>query len=197
MLDVLFALSVLAAVIFFGALISVGNERQRRAIDGIREQASFWAEQDLRLKRARAMRDVRVADARVWLNGVTARILGTSPQVLSLNPWQANGLKAVVCPCQDGRKLVLTPIPPDQFVKGVQIKGSSRLAKAEVGLLGDHPKRVPVHDMNIVTCGPFFDLEAKLAWQQVCGNPLDAERLYLFEVPSVRSRMNAHAGSVQ
>jgi hypothetical protein len=37
--------------------------------------------------------------------------------------------------------------------------------------------------MNIVTCGPFFDLEAKIAWQQVCGSPLDAERLYLFEVP--------------
>ena len=41
-------------MVFFGALISVGNERQRKAIDGIREQASFWAEQDLRLKRARA-----------------------------------------------------------------------------------------------------------------------------------------------
>jgi hypothetical protein len=34
---------VIAAVLFFGALISVGNERQRKAIDGIREQASFWA----------------------------------------------------------------------------------------------------------------------------------------------------------
>lgn len=197
MLDVLFALSVLAAVIFFGALISVGNERQRRAIDGIREQASFWAEQDLRLKRARAMRDVRVADARVWLNGVTARLLGTSPQALSLNPWQENGMKAVVCPCQDGRKLVLTPIPPAQFVKGVQIKGRSRLAKAEVGLLGDHPQRVPVHEMNIVTCGPFFDLEARLAWQQVCGHPLDAERLYLFEVPSIRKIKVLHGGAVQ
>ena len=93
MLDVLFALSVLAAVIFFGALISVGNERQRKAIDGIREQASFWAEQDLRLKRARAMRDVRVPDARQWLNGVTARLLGTSPQVLALNPWDEKLLR--------------------------------------------------------------------------------------------------------
>jgi len=187
MLDVLFALSVLAAVIFFGALISVGNERQRKAIDGIREQASFWAEQDLRLKRARAMRDVRVPDARQWLNGVTARLLGNSPQVLALNPWEENGLKAVLCPCQDGRKLVMTPVPPAQFVKAVQVKGRSRLAKAEVGLLGDRPARVPVHEMNIVTCGPFFDLEAKLAWHSVMGAPLDAERLYLFEVPPARS----------
>jgi hypothetical protein len=184
MLDVLFALSVLAAVIFFGALISVGNERQRKAIDGIREQASHWAEQDLRLKRARAMCDVRIPDARQWLSGVTARLLGTSPQLLALNPWEANGLKAVVCPCEDGRKLVMTPVPPAQFVKAVRVNGRSRLAKTEVGLLGDRPQRVPVHEMNIVTCGPFFDLEVKLAWQQVCGSPLDAERLYLFEVPS-------------
>jgi hypothetical protein len=183
MLDILFALSVLAAVIFFGALISVGNERQRKAIDGIREQASHWAEQDLRLKRARAMREVSVPDSRQWLNGVAARLLGTSPRLLALNPWEANGLKAVVCPCEDGRKLVLTPVPPAQFVKAVRVNGRSRLAKAEVGLLGDRLQRIPTYEMNIVTCGPFFDLEAKIAWQQVCGSPLDAERLYLFEVP--------------
>ena len=54
MIDTIFAILVLGAVIFFGALLSIGNERQRKAIDGIREQASYWAEQDLRLKRARA-----------------------------------------------------------------------------------------------------------------------------------------------
>jgi len=191
MLDVLFALSVLAAVIFFGALISVGNERQRKAIDGIREQASHWAEQDLRLKRARAMREVRVPDARQWLNGVTARLLGTSPQLLAMNPWEGNNLKAIVCPCEDGRKLVMTPVPPAQFIQAVRVNGHSRLTKAEVGLLGDRPQRVPVHEMNIVTCGPFFDLEAKLAWQLVNGSPLDAERLYLFEVPPVNNHKHS------
>jgi hypothetical protein len=180
-------------VIFFGALISVGNERQRKAIDGIREQAAHWAEQDLRMKRARAMHDVRIPDARQWLTGVIARLLGISPQLLALNPWEENGLKAVVCPCKDGRKLVMTPVPPAQFVKAVRVNGRSRLAKAEVGLLGDHPQRVPVHEMNIVTCGSFFDLEAKIAWQQVCGSPLDAERLYLFEVPPPSSHKHSHS----
>jgi hypothetical protein len=188
MLDVLFALSVLAAVIFFGALISVGNERQRKAIDGIREQAARWAEQDLRLKRARAMREVRVPDARTWLTGVASRLLGTSPHVLALNPWEEAGLKALVCPCQDGRKLVVTPVPPGQFIQALKVRSRSRLARAEVGLLGDRPGRVPVHEMNIVTCGPFFDLEARLAWQQTTGSTLDAERLYLFEVAAVEKR---------
>jgi hypothetical protein len=75
-------------------------------------------------------------------------------------------------------------------VKAVRVNRRSRLAKAEVGLLGDHPQRAAVHEMNIVTCGPFFDLEAKLAWQQVCGSPLEAERLYLFEVPPVTSNQH-------
>jgi hypothetical protein len=185
MLDIIFALAVLAAVIFFGTLISVGNERQRKAIDGIREQASHWAEQDLRLKRAHAQREVRIPDAHQWLSGVTAKLLGTSPLLLSLAVWEKNGRKAIVAPCEDGRKLVVTPVPPAQFVKAVQVRGRGRLARAEVGLLGDHPKRVQAHEMNIVTCGPFFDLEAKLAWLAITASALDAERLYLFEVPPV------------
>ena len=197
MLDFVYVFTVLAAVILFGALISIGNERQRKAIDGIREQAAQWAEQDLRLKRAHVMRDVRVPDARQWLTGVASRLLGTSPQVLALNPWEESGLKALICPCQDGRKLVVTPVPPAQFVQAVKARGRSRLAKAEVGLLGDHPGRVPAHEMNIVTCGPFFDMEAKLAWQQACGSPLDAERLYMFEVPPARKTQVPHDGAIQ
>ncbi len=38
MTDFIFATLIIAAVMFLGLLISAGNERQRRAIDGIREQ---------------------------------------------------------------------------------------------------------------------------------------------------------------
>ena len=37
-MEILLAIVVASAVIFFGALISMGNERQRKAIDGLREQ---------------------------------------------------------------------------------------------------------------------------------------------------------------
>ena len=91
--------------------------------------------------------------------------------------------------CSDGRRMVATSIPPDQFLKILRSRPRSRLAQAEVGLLGDHPKRVPVYELSIVTAGAFFDLEAAQAWQQVTGTPLSAERLFLFEVPpSGRSR---------
>ena len=60
--EIILALVVAVAVIFFGALSSVGNERQRKAIDALREQVVFWAVQDLRIKRERLARDVRVDD---------------------------------------------------------------------------------------------------------------------------------------
>ena len=187
MLDVIFAVSVLGAVIFFGALLSIGNERQRKAIDGIREQASYWAEQDLRLKRARAVHEVQVHDPRAWLTGIISRVTGESPILTSLHPWENDEARAVVAVCSDGRHLVLTPLQPRRFIQAIRPKSRSRLQRAEVGLLGDHPKRVPVHELNIVTAGAFFDIEATKAWQQVTGAPLRAERLYLFEVPTARS----------
>ena len=39
--DVLGQRLILGAVIFFGALISAGNERQHKALDGIQEQAAL------------------------------------------------------------------------------------------------------------------------------------------------------------
>ncbi len=185
MLDVIFAASVLGAVIFFGALLSVGNERQRKAIDGIREQAAYWAEQDLRLKRARAAREVHVENPSLWLAGVVARVIGESPAFTSLYPWENDGARAMIAVCSDGRRFVMTPLLPRRFIQAIRPKSRGRLQQAEVGLLGDHPNRVPVHELSIVTVGAFFDLEAAQAWQQVTGAQLKAERMYLFEVPSV------------
>lgn len=42
-MEIILAIVVAAAVVFFGALISMGNERQRRAIDELREQVVMWA----------------------------------------------------------------------------------------------------------------------------------------------------------
>jgi hypothetical protein len=187
MLDTIFAVCVLGAVIFFGALLSIGNERQRKAIDGIREQASYWAEQDLRLKRARAAHDVQVDDPRAWLTGIVSRVIGESPILTSLHPWENEEARAMIAICSDGRRLVVTPLPPRRFLQAIRPKSRSRLQQAEVGVLGDHPKRVPVHELSIVTAGAFFDIEAAKAWQLLTGVPLGAERLYLFEVPPTRS----------
>jgi hypothetical protein len=65
-MEIILAIVVATAVIFFGALISAGNERQRKAIDNLREQTSLWAMQDLRIKRERLAREVHMNDPLGW-----------------------------------------------------------------------------------------------------------------------------------
>ena len=55
-MEYLIGTSVLLAVLLLGALISAANERQRKAIDGLREQVEAWAEQDIRIKREKLAR---------------------------------------------------------------------------------------------------------------------------------------------
>ena len=86
-MDAILAILVLGAVIFFGALISAGNERQRKALDGIREQTALWAMQDLRLKREKLARDVKVDDPIAWLNQVVAKVYATSCRPSSATGW--------------------------------------------------------------------------------------------------------------
>lgn len=76
-MEILLAIVVVSAVIFFGALISMGNERQKKAIDDLREQVSLWAMQDLRIKHEGHARDVRIDDPLGWLNTLATKNVDT------------------------------------------------------------------------------------------------------------------------
>ena len=64
-MEYLIGTSVLLAVLLLGALISSANERQRKAIDGLREQIEAWAEQDIRIKREKLARQIAVPDPQI------------------------------------------------------------------------------------------------------------------------------------
>lgn len=183
--EILIPLSVLGAVLLFGALITLGNERQRHAIDQLTRQAARWSESDLRLKRAEAVQKPLVKDPTEWLYRVAIAALGEASPLFSLTPWKPRGeTLALVGHCSDGRRLVLTHLPPRQFLPLVKVQSRGRASRAEVSLLGDRPNRTPVVECSIVNAGIFFDLEAAETWNLVAGEPLTAERMYLFEVPS-------------
>ena len=61
---------------FFWTLISMGNERRRRAIDGLREQVVLWAVQDLKIKREHLTRNVQVSDPISWFNKIASKVCG-------------------------------------------------------------------------------------------------------------------------
>ncbi len=76
--DLFLSIVVIAAVVIFGALISVGNERQRKAIDKLHIAYKQWAVQDLRLKRGTVASQIQINDLQGWLT--KAHNLGTWSQ---------------------------------------------------------------------------------------------------------------------
>lgn len=166
-MDAVLAILVLGAVIFFGALISAGNERQRKALDGIREQAALWAMQDLRLKREKLARDVKVDDPVAWLNQVVAKVYGESLD-LTVTEFFENP-QVLVCAGKDGRRVLFSPASPDD------IRRMKRESKSKLSRLGnahplmDLPRQVVQLDISILNGGILFDLELPLTWKLLTG----------------------------
>ena len=162
-MDAVLAILVLGAVIFFGALISAGNERQRKALDGIREQAALWAIQDLRLKREKLARDVQVDDPVAWLNQVVTKVYGESLN-LTVTEFFENP-QALVCTTKEARKVVFSPISLDDIrrIKRENKNKLSRLGNAHP-LMG-MPLKVGQIEISILNGGILFDLELSLAWK--------------------------------
>ena len=180
-MEIILTLSVLIALVALGVTISLGNERQRQAIQNVREQLQAWTEQDIRLKREKLAREVVVPDPRRWLEENAGRALGSFPQIQSVETWSKEGASALIAICQDGRRLVFTPIERKRFVSAVD-QGNSRLSRANPGPLGSQPEKAPCKELSIVSAGMFFDLEAQQAWQQLTGQPLAGDRLWMYIV---------------
>jgi hypothetical protein len=182
-MEYLIGTSVLLAVLLLGALISSANERQRKAIDGLREQVEAWAEQDIRIKREKLARQIAIPDPLAWLEKTAAQVLGSAPGLVTAAPWQKDNLTAIIAVCKDGRRLVFTPLSRERFLKAVQLKGRGVLAQAETSLLGDKPKDASHYELSVLTSGMFFDIEADQVWLAITAQALPAKRLTIFEIP--------------
>jgi hypothetical protein len=178
-MDAVLAILVLGAVIFFGALISAGNERQRKALDGIREQAALWAMQDLRLKREKLARDVKVDDPVAWLNQVVAKVYGESLE-LTVTGFFENP-QVLVCAGKEGRKVLFSPVSPND-IRRLKRESKSKLSRlGNAHPLMDMPRQVESLEISILNSGILFDLELPLAWKLLTGLDLGhTYRLWLY-----------------
>src|SRR5688572_10832580 len=164
-MDILIGTSLLVAIVVLGALISAGNERQRKALDGIREQVEAWAQEDILIKREKVARSIRVEAPLAWLEKTAAGILGQAPDIISSTTWEKDGLLAIIAICNDGGRLVFTPVPRDRFLKSIKLKKRGALTRAETSVLGDKPEKAPHYDLSVLTSGMFFDIEAAQTWE--------------------------------
>ncbi len=95
LMELFLGIIVLFGLLFLGALISRGNERQRQAIDGLREQTQAWAEQDIRIKREKLARQISVTEPLAWLEKTAALPWAARPKLVTVTPWQKDGLTAL------------------------------------------------------------------------------------------------------
>jgi hypothetical protein len=171
-MEIMLAIVVVAAVIFFGALISMGNERQKRAIDNLREQVVLWAMQDLRIKRERLTRDVRVDDPLGWLNKIAARAYGCAMNLQIIEVFDNPGV--IICNVEGGSgKIFFTPLSPSE-IRAMKRAKNNRLSQyADRNPLLSLPRNVTAFECSVLNNGILFDLELPLAWKGLTGNHTD------------------------
>jgi len=180
-MEIILAIVVASAVICFGALISMGNERQRKAIDGLREQVVLWAVQDLKIKREHLAQTVQVLDPLGWLSKVASKVCGYDLKLQVLEMFEEP--QSLICTSGDGSvRLVFSPLSPADLrrIKSGKQNRLSQFARHNPLLLP--PKGMHVHELSVLNGGPVFDLELTLAWKALTGHDLDyAMTLWVYE----------------
>ena len=181
-MEIILAIVVASAVIFFGALISMGNERQRKAIDGLREQVVLWAVQDLKIKRERLAQTVQVTDPTAWLNKTVAKTIGPG---LNLQPVEFfDSPQALLCSSPDGiNKAIFSPLSPSEIHQMKRARRSRLSRYGETHPLLSMPRRVIAYEFSMLNSNILFDLELPLAWQGLTNQEtLQLEQLWMYKL---------------
>ncbi len=180
-MEILLAIVVASAVIFFGALISMGNERQRKSIDSLREQVVLWAVQDLKIKREHLAQNVQVTDPLGWLNKTASKVCGYDLKLQVLEMFEEP--QSLICTSGDSSvKIIFSPLSPADIrrIKDGKQNRLSQFAECQPLLL--LPRNVSVHELSVLNGGHLFDLELSLAWRALAGRDLEmATRLWMYE----------------
>lgn len=181
-MELILAIVVASAVIFFGALISVGNERQRKAIDCLREQVVLWAMQDLRIKRERLARDVQVNNPIDWLNKLTAKVSGLNLNIQAIEFF--DNPQALVCASADGtNQMIYSPFSPTEIHQINRNKHSRLSQYSDRNPLLSMSRRVQVYELSVLNSGILFDLELPLAWKSLTNQETpQMERLWVYKL---------------
>jgi hypothetical protein len=178
-MELILAIVVASTVIFFGALISMGNERQRKAIDGLREQVVLWAIQDLHIKREKLAREARVDDPIRWLTEVSEKVTGRNLDLHVVEMFDEP--QAILCQTYNSdTTIIFSPRSPRE------IRRLMSAGKGKLDSLSSHPLHQSsilrvVHEMSVLNAGILFDIELALVWkaltkQEICAT----DRLWMY-----------------
>jgi hypothetical protein len=181
-LEMFLAVSLLFSVVLVGYLISLGNERQRRELRGLREQIEGWAIENLRNQGTRLRQEVCIADPLGWLNRVATSAVGVDLHLWGMR--QLANPQGIQAWTGEGEQLVFSPHAPAVVRSAGGRRAGRRLAAGGHPLL-PYPRRVKVFELSALTTGTRFDLELAAVWKALTGHEGTASRLYLYVIPPV------------
>jgi hypothetical protein len=164
-------------------LITLGNERNRAAIERVNQTAQEWAMQDLRLKRGTAQKAIEIQDTIHWLQSATSKALGT-PIKLSAPEFLSNPDALLCFEAETGSVFAFSTYSPKELQRNLRGKKKNALDGASVNPLGVKlKKKTSVIPMNILNAGILFDLELPIVWKHLTGQHLSTEQLWLYIIP--------------
>jgi len=172
-MELLLAFVVATAVILFGALISLGNERQRRAIDGVKEQLTLWAKQDLQIKREQLSRNVQVDNPLQWLSSIASKVSGLKLNLDVVDYFDDTEL--LICVDQNsGQRILVSPLNPKAMKKGTG-KKRSRLTQPNDSIYESiFSNQTSIFEVSVLNGGYSFDLELSIVWENLTKKSLGA-----------------------
>lgn len=176
--DLLLTVVVIAAVIAFGALISVGNERQRGAIDALHQAYKQWAVQDLRLKRGTVSAQTQILDLTAWLTKVTSLAFGYKTTILDYQLYN-DPIPAVEF--HDGRSsIVCTLEPPAVLLPMLRKKRSAIRGELRSNPLFLVNRKTPALELSMLNAGDMFDVELPVAWGTLTSQVTVSDTLWVY-----------------
>jgi len=182
MLEVVLSIIVVISVLMVGFLISIGHERQRKAIKGVHDSLRAWAMTDLKIKRAREERSISVQHPIKWLEEKARVAIGFNPGINDSIIF-IDDPPAIEAETGMGLRLVFSPLEPKSMrQKCRNNRGNPGLLNEHPDLLGKHPRKADAYELTAMNAGIFFDIELAQVWTMLTETVLGGESIWVYVV---------------
>lgn len=179
-MEIFLAIVVISAVIFFGALISIGNERQSNAIDGLREQVLLWAMQDLKIKRKHLEHAVQIPDPLEWLAKVTTNAFGYNVSILSIE--HVEDTRIIRCHSRENNLVIIfTTLSPSEILRIKKDKRNRLSIHTSTRHLVLSTEDKKASEISLLNSDIYFDYEFTTVWKEITGEkPEKTDRFWVY-----------------
>ena len=178
--ELLLTVAVVASVVFFGALITRGNERQRRSIDKLHAAYKQWAMHDLRIKRGVAGSQIRIEDLAAWLRKATTQAFGRETIVMDAHRHESPVTSVEFLDASTGSTVVCALESPGELGMILKRKRPTIAGDLRTNPIFRFGRRTPAVELSMLNAGMSFDLELPVAWEALTGRRTEAGTLWAY-----------------